>query len=140
MIKTLRASGSRLQADVVIGKNQYGSDVTVQLTVERTEPGVQEALVLLNEALVKVAEGMVDTAVHEQVVQQRVREQVAAQVGPAKLVAQRNADQRVLDVVQQTEKILLTQQDGTLPAYAVTRLRSLLEQVKAHPDVKAKAG
>jgi hypothetical protein len=132
VIKNLRASGSNLQADVVIGTNSYGSDVTVSLRVKRTEPGVQEALVQLDAALLAVANALVETSVNEKVVQQKVREQLAEQVGPARIRAEANAGNRVRELGSKLEKTLTRYRtaEGTLGPTGVMILGDLLKEAQ----------
>jgi hypothetical protein len=60
-IKTLRASGSRMKADVAIGVNKYGGDVTVLVEVNRNDPEVAAALEPLTSLLSTRAQGTVDS-------------------------------------------------------------------------------
>lgn len=78
-MKTLRASGSRLQADVVVGRNEYGSDVTVHVTLDRKDPALAEALLPIQRLLRDRALGVLDRALHEDVIQQRVTEKLASE-------------------------------------------------------------
>lgn len=84
MIKTLRASGTAVLADVVIGKNDYGSDVTVAVRLTRKDAALTNALYPLEKLLKERALEHVTTAYSEQAVQAQVAARLAEQIEPAR--------------------------------------------------------
>lgn len=91
-MKILRASASRVQADVVVGANEYGSDVAVQITLDRRDPEVTEALEPLAQLLRQRAFHHLNEAIEERVVRQRVIEGVAKEREVIKRTAKANAE------------------------------------------------
>jgi hypothetical protein len=91
-VKTLRASGTRLQSDVVVGKNEYGGDVTVHVTLDRKDPEVVETLAPIQKLLRDRALGVLDRALEEEVVQQRVQARLTAERHRIQKSAKENAE------------------------------------------------
>lgn len=94
-MKTLRASGTRLQADVVVGKNEYGSDVTVAVTIDRKDPDLVEALAPIQKLLRDRALGVLDRALENDVVDQRVREVISKEREQITRTAKANAEHAI---------------------------------------------
>ena len=91
-MKTLRASGTKVQADVVVGSNQYGSDVSVKVTLDRKDVEVIEALEPLARLLRQRAFAHLNEAIEEAVVQRRVTEKINAQRQQITVAAKANAE------------------------------------------------
>ena len=122
-IKTLRASGSQLQADVVVGSNQYGSDVAVQVKLDRKDPELVAALEPLMTLLSTRAQGhLVDVHV-EREVQQRVREQVSTRLSSERTRLTKEANDRVTTLVAALRKQIGFGEQALEPF----RVRQLLE-------------
>ena len=126
-IKTLRASGSQLQADVVIGCNRYGSDVAVQVRLERKDPQVEEALrpllaLLVDRAQAHIVDSAVEKRVHE-LVQERMAE---ARQGLAATVEARVAS-LLMEVEREVQK----------PELTVTSRAQLLRLINQHRSTSA---
>jgi len=109
-MKTLRASGTRVQADVIVGSNQYGSDVTVHVTLERKDPEVTEALEPLARLLRQRAFAHLSEAIEEAVVQRRVTEKVNAQRQQITATAKANAEATMSLKLRELEGQLRTMQ------------------------------
>lgn len=76
-IKTLRASGLRVQADVVIGSADNGSLVTTHVVLDRQCEELADALQPLENLLLRVAEDRTSEAKTNTVIDARVNERVA---------------------------------------------------------------
>lgn len=107
-MKTLRASGTRVLADVVIGKNQYGGDVTVQVTLDRKDDEVVQALSDLDALLRRRAFAYLNEAVEEATVQRRVTEKVNAQRQQITATAKANAEATMNGKIRELERDLAT--------------------------------
>lgn len=79
ILKSLRLSGSRYQATVVVGKGKYGADVTVQLDGLRSELPFQDGLAqhLLVQAMSDLSSS-IDRMTIEEAVQARLKVERAA--------------------------------------------------------------
>lgn len=129
-MKTLRASGTRLQADVVIGSNQYGSDVAVHLTLDRKDPEVIEALDPLDALLRRRAFALVQESSDNLEIQRRVAEKVAAERDRIK----RHAVATTQHEVQKTKVLPLESQVRMLEA-ELARLKRENERRQPGPEV-----
>lgn len=135
IIKTLRASGSQLQADVVIGSNQWGSDVAVQVRLDRRDPELEAALAPLVFLLSARAEAFLEDAAVERRVQARVRIDVDRKVKSEKERLARNAQSRV-DVVCDRVKRIVGDGTQSLEDY---RVKQLLEVVTSERSTSVEA-
>jgi len=147
MIKTLRASGSNLQADVVIGKNKFGSDVTVQLNVARKDPALAEALAPLEEYLRNQADSLVTTAVSEALIQEQVekrmegkleglRKRVEADTNAKIAAAEETSSRRVQTIVSDLRQVVRGSLDVDTVETLATRLGQALNRLSDR-EVKA---
>lgn len=127
-IKTLRASRSNLQADVVIGSNKYGSDVTVAVQLNRNEPAVAEALASLGALLLARAQEQVNTAANESLIQAEVRTRVESSIASERTRQKKNAAARIESVKKRLEQAQRFAQDGTVNAAEVVRLIADLDR------------
>ena len=109
-IKTLRASGSYIQADVVIGCNKYGSDVTVAVKLSRTDPTVQEVMAPLIEFLVATAKDHVTSAADEAEMQAAVKKRLDALLQPEIDRISKNVESRWEVEKQRLERTLSSAQ------------------------------
>lgn len=127
-IKTLRASGRRVQADVVIGSNQYGSDVTVLVTLDRTEPDLIEALAPLQKLLSERASSYLAASSSELEIRTLVDQRVAKERERIKTDVERRLEGRIAQAERAAEdmrRLLEIQKDAN------TRLRERNRELEA---------
>lgn len=105
-MKTLRASALRIQSDVVVGRNQYGGDVTVAITLDRKDPDVVAALDPLDRLLRQRAFHHLNEAIEERVVQQLVTQRVNAMRQQITAAAKVNAEATLFTKVTGLEREL----------------------------------
>lgn len=121
MIKNLRASGRVLTADVRVGANQYGGDVSVQVRVDPRDPDVVTALDPLVTLLEGRAKGLLTDAVHNNFLQAAVKEGVAkeldrkvrAAVANHQAQAQRDLEALRLELAGVTRQLAQEKADNT---------------------------
>lgn len=109
-MKTLRASGTRVQAEVVVGANKWGSDVSVSVTLDRKDPEVEQALEPLARVLRQRAFAYLNEAVEEAVVQRRVTEKVNSSRAQIALTAKANAEASMNGRIRDLERQLTASQ------------------------------
>ena len=131
-IRTLRASGARLQADVVIGANEWGSDVTVQVSLDRKDPELTAAMKLLTDVLVKRASSLVDRSAWNLALQEAVREQVTTTLATERERLKKNGASEAEERVRIAQNIA-SRAERELDAIKArnTRLQHRISQLEA---------
>ena len=94
-IRTLRMSGSRIQADVGIGTADNGSYVTVALVLDRKAEGVDDALLALENLLLREAEIKVGQAKDNAALQAKIDAKLPKAVAREKERLAKNAEVEV---------------------------------------------
>lgn len=112
-IKNLRASGSTLLADVVVGANEYGSDVAVQLRLNRKDPDVVKALEPLTKLLADTGHEYLTASVDEKFIQTQVRERTKVAVESEKKRLLKNATEDAYRRIHDLERSLASAQSET---------------------------
>lgn len=107
-MKTLRASASRITSEVVVGKNQYGGDVTVTVTLDRKDDEVVAVLSQLDALLRRRAFSHLNEAIEEATVQRRVSEKLVEARASITRTAKANAEATMNGKIRELERELET--------------------------------
>ncbi len=125
-IKTLRASGSQMRADVVVGSNQYGSDVTVSVSLSRNDPEVATALEPLTSLLSARAQSLLEDSAVERRVQERVRAEVKDRTAAERERIAAQANSRLEQLLLQLGRLVGTEVQGDLAKWKADRIKALV--------------
>lgn len=109
-MKTLRASASRITSEVVVGKNQYGGDVAVTVTLDRKDDEVVAVLSQLDALLRRRAFAHLNEAIEEAAVQRRVAEKLVSARQSITATAKANAEATMNGKIRELERQLATSQ------------------------------
>lgn len=153
-MKTLRASGLYINADVTIGENEYGSDVTVSLKLSRKDPEVIEALAPLQKLLQERAMSfVVGSAIDKRVAEgvrakvkdatakekERLAKKKDAEVAAATKAAEARASQAEQDARWATDRTKRMEEDRDRYSEQLKNEREVIRQLRAELDAARQA-
>lgn len=146
-IKDLRIMRRGVDVTVVVGQNKYGGDVVARVTFTRAQ--VAEVLAPLEALAYQEAMSVLTTSVTQKEIDERVRLEVAAAVGPSKEAAKTNARKTIEKLIKGVEDDLsYTERDRSLgegsniqvlPYHRVASLKRKMEQARELLETTFKA-
>lgn len=127
-IKTLRASGTRVIAEVVVGVRDNGNNVVIRVDMDRKDEAVVAAMAMLDNVLLREAQEQIRQAGSREAVEERATQLAGKQIRQA----QERAERASLATLREVLRIVEGTWTGTDPASTksaiVSKIKSKVEE------------
>lgn len=127
-IKTLRASGTRIIAEVNVGVRDNGNYVVVRVDMDRKDEGVVAAMATLENVLLREAQEQIKQASSREAVEERATQLAGKQVAAAKERAERASLETLRDVLRIVENSFGSGDAGHLRSNIISKITRKIEE------------